>query len=231
MGYLKPSPSQGPTSGRNGYITPAFWVVWNKEGIIRIGCLTPAFSGAHMWAQKQCNHCILGGPQQRGENQIGPSSGRSYLVPPAFSAVPNKGDIRFGDLNLAFPGAHKGAKLLRISCILGRPEQRGQNQSSLPHTFAFLWAHKLAELLGPLCILSRPQQRGSNQNWLPHTVAFLGAHNWAEMLRDAFSRAHMWAEMLHHPYVLRGPQQGGQLQICLLHPCLLKCRQVGQIAT
>ena len=102
--------------------------------------------------------------------------------------------------NLAFPGAHKGAKLLRISCILGGPQQRGQNQSSLPHTFAFLWANKFAESLGPLCIISRPQQRAQNQNWLPPTFAFSGG-------------GIATSPLLH----FGGPHQGGQIQNCSAH--------------
>ena len=41
-----PLPSQGPKGGRNCYVTPAFSRVPQKGDTIRIGCLTPAFSGA-----------------------------------------------------------------------------------------------------------------------------------------------------------------------------------------
>ena len=40
-----------------------------KGGKIRIGCLTPAFWEAHKWAEMLHHPCILGDPQQRGQNQ------------------------------------------------------------------------------------------------------------------------------------------------------------------
>ena len=51
------------------YITPAFSRVPNKGDKIRIGCLTLAFSGAQKRAEMLHNPCILGGLQQRGQNQ------------------------------------------------------------------------------------------------------------------------------------------------------------------
>ena len=39
-----------------------------KGDEIRIGYLTPAFSGAQKSAEVLHNPCILGGPQQRGQN-------------------------------------------------------------------------------------------------------------------------------------------------------------------
>ena len=48
----------------------------------------------------------------------------------AKSACPPEGDkIRIGSLSPAFWGAHKWAEILRHPCILGDPQQRGQNQS------------------------------------------------------------------------------------------------------
>ena len=44
-------------------------VVHSLAAKIRIGCLTPAFSGAHKWAGMLRNPRVLGGPQQRGQNQ------------------------------------------------------------------------------------------------------------------------------------------------------------------
>ena len=41
-----------------------------KGDKIRIGCLTPAFSGARKRGEMLLHPCILGGPQQRGQNQI-----------------------------------------------------------------------------------------------------------------------------------------------------------------
>ena len=50
-------------------VTPAFSEVPNKADKIRSGYITPAFLGAHKWAEFLRNPCILGGPQQRGQNQ------------------------------------------------------------------------------------------------------------------------------------------------------------------
>ena len=36
---------------------------------IRIGCLNPAFWGAHKWAEMLRQPCFLRDPQQRGQNQ------------------------------------------------------------------------------------------------------------------------------------------------------------------
>ena len=46
-----PLPSQGPTNGWNCYVIPAFSEVPRTEDKIRIGYLTPAFLGAHKWAE------------------------------------------------------------------------------------------------------------------------------------------------------------------------------------
>ena len=40
-----------------------------KGNKIRIGCLNPAFWGAHKWAEMLRHPCFLGDPQQRGQNQ------------------------------------------------------------------------------------------------------------------------------------------------------------------
>ena len=69
-------PSRGPKRGRNCYVTLAFsGVPKAKRGEnIKIGCLTPAFSGAQKRAELLRNPCILRGPQRqaRGENQKWP---------------------------------------------------------------------------------------------------------------------------------------------------------------
>ena len=46
------------------------------------GYLTPAFLGARKWAEMLPNPCILGGPQQRGQN-FRASSARPYVWPVA----------------------------------------------------------------------------------------------------------------------------------------------------
>ena len=64
---------------------------------------------------------------------------------PEFPGVPNERDkIRIGYLTPAFSGppktptfsaGHKWEELLRNSCILGGPQQGGQNQNWLPHHY------------------------------------------------------------------------------------------------
>ena len=70
-----PLPSPGAKNGRSCYATPAFLGVPNAKcgEKIRIGCVTPAFSGALMWAELLRNPCIIGGPQHqaRGLSQNG----------------------------------------------------------------------------------------------------------------------------------------------------------------
>ena len=61
-----------------------------KGDKIRIGCLTRAFWEAHKWAEMLHHPCILGGPQQRGQNQSGPTSGRKCYITPAFSGIPKE---------------------------------------------------------------------------------------------------------------------------------------------
>ena len=64
-----PLPSLGPTSGRQCYTTRTFSEVPKQGNKIRHGCLTPAFSGAHKWAEVLRNPYILRGPQKREQNQ------------------------------------------------------------------------------------------------------------------------------------------------------------------
>ena len=68
----------GPTSGRKGYITPAFSGVPKvKEDKIRIG-------GAHKWAEMLHHPCILEGPEKQGgqrRNGWGPQVGGKATSP------------------------------------------------------------------------------------------------------------------------------------------------------
>ena len=134
-----PLRSRGPTNGRNCDLIPAVSGVPDKRDKMKIAYLTTTFSGAHKWAELLPDPCLLGGPQQTGQNQNwlphpcllgprktlhswGPTNGRNCYVTPAFSGVPNKGDkIRSGSHKPAFSGAHKWAELLCKPCILGVP--------------------------------------------------------------------------------------------------------------
>ena len=63
-----PLPSWGPKRGRKCHVTLAFSGVPRSGDKIRIGCLTPAFSGAQKRAEMLPNPCVLRGPQKRGQN-------------------------------------------------------------------------------------------------------------------------------------------------------------------
>ena len=52
-----------------GYIAPAFSGVPSKGDKIRSGNITPAFLGAHKWAELLRNPCVLAGPKKSGQNQ------------------------------------------------------------------------------------------------------------------------------------------------------------------
>ena len=91
-----PLASWGPRNGRNCYVTFTFSGVPNaKHGEeIRSGCLTPAFSEAHNWAELRCHPCIFGGPQRqaREENQ-------KWLPPPCLLGGPKEGGIATSPLH------------------------------------------------------------------------------------------------------------------------------------
>ena len=99
-----------------------------KRGKIRIGRLTPAFSGAHKRAEMLCHPCILRDPQTKGDK------------------------IKIGCLTPAFSGAHKRAEMLCHPCILGDPQTKGDKIRIGFLTLAFPGAQKRAELLGKATI-------------------------------------------------------------------------------
>ena len=107
-----------------------------KDDKIRIGCLTPAFSGAHKWAEMLRHHCILGDPQTKGDK------------------------IRIGSLTPAFSGAQKRAEMLRHPCILRDPQTKGGKMRIGSLTPAFSGGPKRAEMLCHPCILGGPQTKG-----------------------------------------------------------------------
>ena len=61
----------GPQMGENAMSPLHAWgSAKQRRDKIRIGCLTPAFSGTHKWAKMLCHTCILGDPQIKGgQNQ------------------------------------------------------------------------------------------------------------------------------------------------------------------
>ena len=75
-----------PTRGRNFHITAAISGTPQKRDKMRKGYHTPAFSGAHKRAELLRKHYILGGPQQRRQNQ-------KWLPHPCLLGGPKKGGI------------------------------------------------------------------------------------------------------------------------------------------
>ena len=175
-----------------GYLTPPFsaalkWVeLPHKPYVLGVpskrdkkkGYITPAMSGGHKWAESNCyaNPCVLGEPQQRGQNWNGlpppclrgaakwvelyvtpcsrgsptkgtksklatsplhsrrPSSGLNCHTSPMFSGFPAKGTKKTGNITPAMSGGHKWAQsnCYANPCVLGEPQQRGQNWNGLP---------------------------------------------------------------------------------------------------
>ena len=89
-----PLPSWGPTNGRNCYISLAFSVAPKQGNKIRVAYLTPAFLGAHKWAE------VLRNPNKGTKSELvasplpsrGPTSGQKCYVTPTFSGVPKHGN-------------------------------------------------------------------------------------------------------------------------------------------
>ena len=106
-----PGPAAPPW--RKCYVTSAFSGVPNsKRGEkITIGCLTPAFSGAHKRAEVLCNPYILGGPQRQARVED-----QKWVPHPCFLGG----------------GGHKWVEVLRNPCILGGAQRqvRGELASS-----------------------------------------------------------------------------------------------------
>ena len=173
--------------------------------------------------------CILGGSQQRGQNQSGPKRGRKCYITPAFSGVPNKGDkIKAGPKerrNTTSPlhsrgsptkgtktkWAQKRVEMLHHPCILGGPQQRGQNQSGTER--------------GRKCYITPsfsglPNKEGQDQNGLAQPCLFKSTKVGGNAMSPLHSRgaptkgtkskrAQKMAEMLHHPCILGGLRRRG----------------------
>ena len=167
--------------------------------------------------------CILGDPQHRGQNQSGPKTWRKCYITLACSGVPNKGDkIKAGTKegeNATSPlhsrgsptkgtkskRAPKRAEMLHHHCLLGGPQQRGQNQSGPKRgrkcyiTPAFSGIRNTGDK-----IKAGPKHGGNATSPL---------HARGSPTKGTKSkRAQKRAKMLHHPYILGDPQQKGQNQ-------------------
>ena len=188
---------EGPKEGENA-ISPLHSRGSPTKRNKRIGCLTPAFSGAQKRAEVLCHHCILGEPEQRGtKSEVaasplpsrGPKRGQNCYVTPAFSGNPNKGE--------------QNQKWVRHPCLLGGPQRqaRGAKSEVSPTkgnkirsgclTPPFLGAQKRAEMLCHPCILrgSQRQARGAKSEVSP-------------------TKGNKNENCLSHPCLLGGPKRG-----------------------
>ena len=153
-----PPPSQGPTSGQNCYVTPAFYgyLTPTSSGVpkrgdkIKSGCITPAFPGVHKWAELIHNPCVFGGRQTRGHKEEwlhhprllgGPQVRRiatSHLRSIATSPLRSRGSPEEGTKSTvgASPLPSRGPTSGRncyITPEFSGPQKRGQNHKWVHH--------------------------------------------------------------------------------------------------
>ena len=95
-----PLASRGPTSGLKCYVTPIFSGVLGKGDKIRLGYLTPTFSGAPMGRNCCLTGCSRGSPRKGTKSKLasshlpsrGPTNRRNGNVTLVISGVPSKWD-------------------------------------------------------------------------------------------------------------------------------------------
>ena len=216
-----------PTSERKCYITPAFSGIPKQTGT--------KSELAHKWAEMLHHPCVLGDPQikenkirigpqaggnatsplrsrrfpnNEGQHQNWPTSGRKCYITPAFSGIPKQTGTK-SEL------AHKWAQMLHHPCILGDSQTTGDKIRIGPQVGG--------NATSPLHSRGFPNKGGQNQNWPTSgrkcyiTPAFAGI---PKQRRTKSELAHKWAEMLHHACILgdsqtkgdkirMGPQVGG----------------------
>ena len=207
-----------PTSGRNGYVTPAV------SGIPTASERGAESEVAHKWAKWLPHPCRIGDPNRfraGGQNQKWPTSGQSGYLTPAVSGIPTASE-RGAESEVA----HKWAKRLPQPCRIGDPHRfrAGGRIRSGP---------QVGEMAtSPLPYRGSPplQSGGQNQKWPTSgqsgylTPAVSGIPTASE--RGAESEvAHKWAKWLPHPCRIGDPHRfraGGRIR---------SGPQVGKVAT
>ena len=172
------------------------------------------------------NHCLLGGPQTRGQNQ-------KWLPHPTFL------------------GTHKWVEVLHNPCILGGPQTSGQNQKWLPHPcllggpkeggIATQPLHSLGSpnkgtkskpgaaplpsggrASGRKCYVTPafsggPETRGPNRNWPPHASLLGGPKEGGSATQPLHSRGSpnkgTQSQVAASPVPSRGPKRGRKCYI------------------
>ena len=142
---MKPLPSQGPTTGRHCYVTPAFSAISLQKGRKSKEATSPLASRRPKIGYNcYITTIILRGPPKRGQNHkwlhhpslLGERDWVELLHNPFVSGVPRKGDkITSGYITPAFSGAEDWAELLSNPSALGDPQKQGQNQKRLHHPY------------------------------------------------------------------------------------------------
>ena len=136
-----PLTSQGPTSGKKGYITPAFSGVPRAPNKTRNELFTLAFSGAYKCLRNCYATHVFPGSVEEGTKSEAATSPLPSQVP---TIVQN-----------------------RNPCVLGGPLRRGQNQKWEHHPFV-LTDQKWVEALRNCFVPAGPLKRGQNQKCLHH---------------------------------------------------------------
>ena len=197
-----------PTSGQNGYFTPAV------SGIPTASERGAKSEVAHKWANWLPHPCRIGDPHRfraGGKIRSGPQVGKM-----ATSPLPYRGSPPLQSGGAKSEVAHKWAKWLPHPCRIGIPtaSERGAKSEV---------AHKWAKWLPHPCRVGDPHRfraGGQNQRWPTSgqsgylTPAVSGIPTASE--RGAKSEvAHKWAKWLPHPCRIGDPHRfraGGQNQ-------------------
>ena len=207
-----------PTSGRNGYLTPAV------SGIPTASERGAESEVAHKWPQLATSPLpYRGSPplQSGGQNQKWPTSGRNGYLTPAVSGIPTA-----SERGTKSEVAHKWAKWLPHPCRIGDPHRFGAGGKIRS-------GPQVGEMAtSPLPYRESPplQSGGQNQKWptsgqsgylTPAVSGIPTASEWGAKSE----MAHKWAKWLPHPSRIGDPHRfraGGKIR---------SGPQVGKVAT
>ena len=141
--------------------------------------------------------CILGGPQQRRQNQTGPTSGRKCYITPAFSGVRKERGT-----NSEMAGPTSGRKCYITPTFSGVPN-KGDKIKVGPQ-----WG---GNATSPLHSRGSPKKGGQNQNWMPNPCLLGGPQvgGNATSPRGSPKKGGQNQNWMPNPYLLGGPQVGG----------------------
>ena len=226
---------RGPKEGRNATSPLHSQGSPTKGNKIKSGCLNPAFSGAQKRAEMLRHPFILGGPQQREtKSEVavspmpspGPKRGPKCYVTPTFSGVTNKGkqNQQWVPQPCLLRGPKEGGNATSCPSFSGVPQKGEQNQKWLPQCRLLLCPKEGRNATLPLHsqvsptkgnkIRSGPQQRGTKSEVAASPMPSPGPKRGRKCyVSPTFSgvtnkggQNHKW---LPHPYLLRGPKEGG----------------------